>query len=44
MGIGTVVWDNGQVTVEAIGLKGEPVVSAAHRFEDGTRMNAATRG
>lgn len=26
MGAGTVVWDNGQVTVEAVGLQGEPVV------------------
>jgi hypothetical protein len=24
MGIGTVVWDNGRVTVEAVGVKGEP--------------------
>jgi len=27
MGIGTIVWHNGQVTVEAIGLRGEPTVS-----------------
>jgi len=26
MGIGTVVWDNGRVTVEAVGVKGEPLV------------------
>ena len=32
MGIGTVVWDNGQVTVEAVGLKGKPVVSVAQSW------------
>jgi hypothetical protein len=26
MGTGTVVWDNGALTVEAIGLEGQPVV------------------
>jgi hypothetical protein len=26
MGTGTVVWDNGQVTVEAVGLQGEPMI------------------
>jgi hypothetical protein len=26
MGTGTLVWDNGQVTVEAVGLRGEPIV------------------
>jgi len=30
MGIGTVVWDRGAVAVEAVGLKGEPVVSSQH--------------
>ena len=27
MGTGTVVWDNGTVTVEAIDLQGQPVVT-----------------
>jgi len=27
MGTGTVVWDNGLVTVQAVGLQGEPRVS-----------------
>jgi hypothetical protein len=27
MGTGTLVWDNGEVTVEAVGLQGEPVVN-----------------
>jgi hypothetical protein len=27
MGTGTLVWDNGQVTVEAVGLQGAPVIS-----------------
>jgi len=26
MGTGTLVWDNGEVTVEAVGLQGEPIV------------------
>jgi len=27
MGTGTLVWDNGEVTVEAVGLQGEPIVN-----------------
>ena len=33
MGIGTVVWDGGRVTVEAVGPKGEPVISNAMQIE-----------
>ena len=28
---GTVVWDKGQVTIDAIGLRGEPEITGAHR-------------
>jgi hypothetical protein len=29
MGTGTVVWDNGQVTIEAVDLRGEPIINRA---------------
>ena len=31
MGIGTVVWDNGKVTIEAVGVQGEPVIRVEPR-------------
>ena len=30
MGIGTVVWDSGKVTVEAVGLEGDAIMTANH--------------
>jgi hypothetical protein len=31
---GTIVWDNGQVRIEAIGLKGEPKITGGSLVRD----------